>query len=77
MFIIGNNYIPPYTVIPVYNGHWMEHGNMYFLHSFPLYTCTVKPVLRGQLWVKENVTFKTGDFLKEVKFIRNFLWKDK
>jgi hypothetical protein len=35
---------------------------------------TVKPVLRGQLWDKENVAFLRRGLLKEVKFIRNFLW---
>ena len=30
----------------------------------------VKPVLRGHLWDKERVwPYKTGDLLKEVKFI--------
>ena len=29
---------------------------------------TVKPVLRGHLWVKKW-PFKTGDLLREVKFI--------
>jgi hypothetical protein len=35
---------------------------------------TVKPVLRGQLWDKENVAFLRRGLLKEVKLIRNFLW---
>jgi len=30
---------------------------------------TVKPVLRGHPWDKENWSFKTGDLLKEVQFI--------
>jgi hypothetical protein len=34
--------------------------------------CTVKPVLRGHLWDNEKVAYKTGDLLKEVKFIWNF-----
>jgi hypothetical protein len=42
---------------------------MSFLQSCLLYTCTVKPVLRGHLWDKKKVAFKTDDFLKEVKFI--------
>ena len=33
---------------------------------------TVKPVLRGHLWNKEKWPYKTGDLLKEVKFIWNF-----
>jgi hypothetical protein len=37
----------------------------------------VKPVLRGHLWDKERWSFKTGDLLKEVQFIWNFLWQDK
>ena len=30
---------------------------------------TVKPVLRGHHWDKENWSFKTGNLLKEVQFI--------
>jgi hypothetical protein len=30
---------------------------------------TVKPVLRCHLWDKEKCSYKTGDLLKEVKFI--------
>ena len=30
---------------------------------------TVQPVLRGHLWDKEKVVFKTGDLLKEVQFM--------
>ena len=43
-----------------------------------VYTYTAKPVLRGQhLGRKINWSFKTGNFLKEVKFIWNFLWQVK
>jgi hypothetical protein len=28
---------------------------------------TVKPVLRGHLWDKDKVPYKTGDLLKEVQ----------
>ena len=34
---------------------------------------TLKPVLRGHLWDKEKVPYKTGDLLKEVQFLCNFL----
>jgi hypothetical protein len=34
---------------------------------------TVKPVLRGHFWDKEKRPYKTGDLLKEVQFICNFL----
>ena len=34
-----------------------------------LSTSTVKPVLRGQLWDKENWYFKTADLLLEVQLI--------
>ena len=34
---------------------------------------TVKPVLRGHLWTNKLWSYKTGDLLKEVQFIRNFL----
>jgi hypothetical protein len=36
-----------------------------------VYNClnTVKPVLRGHPWDKEKWPYKTGDLLKEVKFI--------
>ena len=34
---------------------------------------TVKPVLRGHLWVKETWPYKTGDLFKEAQFIWNFL----
>jgi hypothetical protein len=30
---------------------------------------TVRPVLRGHLWDKQKVAYKTGELLKEVKFI--------
>jgi hypothetical protein len=30
---------------------------------------TVTPVLRGHLWDKQKVAYKTGELLKEVKFI--------
>jgi len=34
-------------------------------------------VLRGHLWDKEKVAYKTGDLLKEVQLIWKFLWQDK
>jgi hypothetical protein len=34
---------------------------------------TVKPVLRGHLWDEKKWPHKTGDLLKEVQFIVNFL----
>jgi len=36
----------------------------------------IKRVLRGHLWV-ERWPYKTGDLLKKVQFIWNFLWQDK
>jgi len=38
---------------------------------------TVKPVLRGHLRDKVKWPYKTGDILKYVQFIWNFLWQDK
>jgi hypothetical protein len=38
---------------------------------------TVTPVLRGHIWDKQKVAYKTGDLLKEVKFIWKFLFQDK
>jgi hypothetical protein len=38
---------------------------------------TVKPILRGHLWNKEKWPYKTGDPLKEVQFIWNFLGQEK
>jgi hypothetical protein len=32
-------------------------------------TDTVKPVLRGHIWDKDKVAYKTGHLLKEVQFI--------
>jgi len=29
---------------------------------------TVKPILRGHLWDKEKLSFKTGDSIKEIQF---------
>ena len=29
----------------------------------------VKPVLRGHIWTKKKLPYKTGDLLKEVQFI--------
>jgi len=40
-------------------------------------TNTVKPVLRGHLWDKENWPYKTGGLLQEVQFIWNFLSQNK
>jgi len=37
----------------------------------------IKPVLRGHIWDKEIVAFRTGDLLKEVQFIWNLLWQVK
>ena len=36
---------------------------------------TVKPVLRGHLGAKKKWPYKTGDLLKEVQFVWNFLWQ--
>ena len=33
---------------------------------------TVKPVLRGHLWEKEKVAFKTGVLSKEIKIYMKF-----
>ena len=38
---------------------------------------TVTPVFRGHLWDTEKWPYKTGDLLKEVQFVWNFLWQDK
>ena len=35
------------------------------------------PVFRDHLWCKKKSPYKTGDLLKEVQFIWNFLWQDK
>ena len=43
----------------------------------PCTASTVKPVLRGHIWDKEKVAYKTGDLLKEVQFIWQFLWQVK
>ena len=37
----------------------------------------VKSVLRGHHCDKEKWPYKTGDLLKEVQFIWNFLWQEK
>jgi len=37
----------------------------------------VKPVLRGHLLDQKSSLFKTGDLLKEVQFIWNFLRQEK
>ena len=34
-----------------------------------IYMYTIKPVLRGHLWVRGKWCNKTGDFLKEVQYI--------
>jgi len=34
------------------------HGILIFI------SCTVRPVLRGHLWDKETLPYKTGDLLK-------------
>jgi hypothetical protein len=46
------------------------------IYSF-IITYTIKPVLRGHLWDKEKVVYKTGNLLKEIQFMWNFLWQDK
>ena len=39
------------------------------LDILPVCIYIVKPVLRGHIWDKTKWSFKTGDLLKEVKFI--------
>jgi hypothetical protein len=42
-------------------------GNCFEL--LPVILIAVKPVLKGHIWDKEKVAYKTGDLLKEVEFI--------
>jgi hypothetical protein len=49
-----------------------------FLQNKSTTVYTVKPVLRGHHWIKEKEwPFKTGDLLKEVQFIWNYLRQEK
>ena len=51
--------------IPAYSEHksWSQGGSVQTGFN------AVNPVLRGHLWDKEKVAYKTGDLLKEVQFI--------
>ena len=61
--------------LPCASASWKEE--IKFTKLKPYIKYTVKPVLRGHLWVKEKWSFKTGDLLKKVQFIWNFLWLGK
>jgi hypothetical protein len=58
---------------------WADNGIR--THSFDTswhkspesYTHTVKTVFRGHLWDTGKMPYKTGDVLKEVQFIWNFM----
>jgi hypothetical protein len=45
-------------------------------HDVIIISYTVEPVLRGHLWDKEKWHYKTGDLLKEVQVLWNFLSHD-
>jgi hypothetical protein len=52
----------------IYNYNQHKKIMPVIIHLFKEISTTVKPVLRGHLWVK-RWPFKTGDLLREVKFI--------
>jgi hypothetical protein len=49
--------------LPCASASWKEE--IKFTKLKPYIKYTVKPVLRGHLWVKEKWSFKTGDLLKK------------
>ena len=68
-----------WRLVDVLRVFWADNGIR--THSFDTswhkspesYTHTVKTVFRGHLWDTGKMPYKTGDVLKEVQFIWNFM----